>query len=190
VRFLFVKTWGANLKINVARELPIDYQAVIDRLKGIDKVIFVGGISAALEGEEMPVDIEGFKGGGCTYRYFSDPLFAFGYGLSYTTFRFGQARLQTADDRMLVSVPVTNAGSREGTEVVQLYVRNLQDPDGPLKSLRAFQRVSLKAGQTQTVTLTLSPRSFEFWDPETNTMRTKPGDYELLIGNSSRDEDL
>ena len=285
VRFLFVKTWGANLKINVARELPIDYQAVIDRLKGIDRVIFVGGISAALEGEEMPVDIEGFKGGdrtsielprvqrdflralkaagktvvfvccsgsaialepemqscdaivqawypgqeggtavadvlfgdvnpsgklpvtfyrndsqlpdyedysmrGRTYRYFSDPLFAFGYGLSYTTFRFGQARLQTADDRMLVSVPVTNAGSREGTEVVQLYVRNLQDPDGPLKSLRAFQRVSLKAGQTQTVTLTLSPRSFEFWDPETNTMRTKPGEYELLIGNSSRDEDL
>lgn len=58
-----MKTWGANLKINVARELPIDYQAVIDRLKGIDKVIFVGGISAALEGEEMPVDIEGFKGG-------------------------------------------------------------------------------------------------------------------------------
>ena len=63
VRFQFVKTWGANLKINVAREQPIDYQQAIDQLRGIDKVIFVGGISPALEGEEMPVDIEGFKGG-------------------------------------------------------------------------------------------------------------------------------
>ena len=67
VRFQFVKTWNANLKINVAKELPIDYQAIIAQLKDIDKVIFVGGISAALEGEEMPVDIDGFKGGDRTH---------------------------------------------------------------------------------------------------------------------------
>jgi len=63
VRFQFVKTWNANLKINVAKEQPIDYQQIIAQLKGIDKVIFVGGISPALEGEEMPVNIDGFKGG-------------------------------------------------------------------------------------------------------------------------------
>ena len=63
VRFQTVKTWGAGMKINIARELPIDYQEAIDQLKGIQKVIFVGGISPSLEGEEMPVDIEGFKGG-------------------------------------------------------------------------------------------------------------------------------
>ena len=63
VRFAFVKTWGANLKINIGTEHPIDYQAIIRKLQGIRKVVFVGGISAALEGEEMPVDIDGFKGG-------------------------------------------------------------------------------------------------------------------------------
>ena len=67
VRFQFVKTWNANLKINVAKERTIDYQQIIAQLKGIDKVIFVGGISAALEGEEMPVNIDGFKGGDRTH---------------------------------------------------------------------------------------------------------------------------
>ena len=285
VRFAHIKTYNANLKINVAKELPIDYQATIDQLKGIDKVIFVGGISPALEGEEMPVRAEGFKGGdrtsielpgvqrdflkalkaagktvifvccsgsaialqpetvscdailqvwypgqeggtavadvlfgdvcpsgklpvtfyknteqlpdyedysmkGRTYRYFSDPLFAFGYGLSYTAFKIGQAGITKQGQNYQVSVPVTNTGRRTGTEVVQLYIRNLQDPDGPLKSLRAFQRVEVKAGQTATATLTLTPQSFEFFDPETNTMRVKPGRYELYYGNSSRNEDL
>jgi beta-glucosidase len=74
--------------------------------------------------------------------------------------------------------------------VVQAYIRNLQDAEGPLKSLRAFQRVDLKVGQTQTVTLPLTRNSFEFWDPETNTMRVKPGQYEVLVGTSSSDKDL
>jgi len=85
---------------------------------------------------------------------------------------------------------VTNTGRRNGTEVVQAYIRNLQDAEGPLKSLRAFQRVDLKAGQTQTITLPLTRSSFEFWDPETNTMRVKPGQYEVLVGTSSSDKDL
>ena len=190
VRFQTVKTWGASMKIDIARELPIDYQETIAKLKGIDKVIFCGGIAPSLEGEEMPVNIEGFKGGdrtnielpkvqreflkalkaagkqviyvncsgsaialqpetescdailqawypgqeggtavadvlfgdynpsgklsvtfyknseqlpdyedysmkGRTYRYFNDPLFAFGYGQSYTTFEIGEARDRT-----------------------------------------------------------------------------------------------
>ena len=282
VRFQFVKTWNANLKINIAKELPIDYQQIIAQLKGINKVVFCGGISAALEGEEMPVQIEGFKGGdrtsielpkvqrnflkalkeagkqvifvncsgsaialtpetetcdaivqawyagqeggnaiadvlfgdcnpsgklsvtfykddsqlpdfedysmkGRTYRYFNDPLFAFGFGLSYTDFEIGEAKMQGKES---ITIPVTNVGKRAGTEIVQVYIRNLSDAEGPLKSLRAFQRVDLKGGETLNVTLKLNEKSFEFWDPETNTMRTKPGKYEILYGNSSMDKDL
>ena len=73
---------------------------------------------------------------------------------------------------------------------MQLYIRNLQDPDGPLKSLRGFQRVTLNPGETKSVSILLDKKSFEFWDPETNTMRTKPGSYEILYGNSSQDKDL
>jgi len=285
VRFQFVKTWGANLKINVARELPIDYEAAIRELQGIDKVIFVGGISAALEGEEMPVNIDGFRGGdrthielprvqrnflkalkqagktvifvccsgsaialqpetencdaivqawyagqeggqavadvlfgdynpcgklpvtfykssaqlpdyedysmrGRTYRYFDDPLFSFGYGKSYTQFQIGQANISGQDGNYTLTVPVSNTGQRDGVEVVQVYIRNMADNDGPLKSLRAFSRVAVKAGQTASTQLQLTPQSFEFFDTETNTMRTKAGNYEVLYGNSSQPSDL
>ena len=285
VRFQTVRTWGASMKIDVARELPIDYQQTIAQLNGIDKVIFVGGIAPSLEGEEMPVNIEGFKGGdrtsielpkvqreflkalkaagkqviyvncsgsaialqpetescdaivqawypgqeggtavadvlfgdynpggklsvtfykndsqlpdyedysmkGRTYRYFNDALFPFGYGLSYTTFEIGEASIKGENGNFEVSVPVANTGNCNGTEIVQLYIRDLADKEGPLKSLRGFQRVDVKAGQTATATIQLNPKSFEFWDAATNTMRTKPGQYELLYGNSSLDKDL
>ena len=278
VRFYHVQTYNANLKINVAKEYPIDYQHTIAQLKGIDKVIFVGGISPALEGEEMPVNIEGFKGGdrtnielptvqrnflkalkeagkqvvfvncsgscialqpevetcdaivqawypgqeggtavadvlfgdynpsgklpvtfyknsnqlpdyedysmkGRTYRYFDDALFPFGFGLSYTNFELGEPSITGKT----VSVSLTNTGKRDGTETVQLYIRNPQDPDGPTKSLRAFQRVYVKAGQTVTVELKLTDKSFEFWDAKNNAMRVKSGKYNILVGTSSKD---
>ena len=286
VRFAHVHTYNANLAINIAKEHPIDYQQVISQLKGIDKVVFVGGISSALEGEEMPVEIDGFKGGdrthielpkvqrdflkalkaagktiifvncsgsaiallpetetcdaivqawypgqeggtavadvlfgdynpagklpvtfykssdqlpdyedysmkGRTYRYFDDALFPFGYGLSYTHFEMGNEKLEMRNDGSgTLTVDVTNTGKRDGDEVVQLYIRDLQDKDGPLKSLRGFQRVAVKAGQTKTVTIRLTPKSFEFWDSATNTMRMKPGRYELLFGNNSANGSL
>ena len=287
VRFQTVKTWGASMKIDVARELPIDYQQTIAQLKGINKVIFCGGISPALEGEEMPVNIEGFKGGdrtsielpkvqrdflkalkaagkqvifvncsgsaialtpetescdaivqawypgqeggtavadvlfgdqnpegklsvtfykndtqlpdyedysmkGRTYRYFNDALFPFGYGLSYTTFEVGEAATsgKPGEAGFTVSVPVKNTGARQGAEVVQLYIRDLSDKEGPLKSLRGFKKVQLKPGQTATATIALDKKSFEFWDAESNTMRTKSGKYEILYGTSSADKDL
>ena len=285
VRFQTVKTWGASMKIDVARELPIDYSETIAKLKGIDKVIFCGGIAPSLEGEEMPVNIEGFKGGdrtsielpkvqreflkalkaagkqvvfvncsgsaialtpetescdaiiqawypgqeggtavadvlfgdynpsgklsvtfykndsqlpdyedysmkGRTYRYFNDALFPFGYGLSYTDFTIGDATIDGQNGSYKVSIPVSNTGQKNGTEIVQLYIRNTADAEGPSKSLRGFQHVDVKAGQSATANITLTPESFEFWDAETNTMRTKPGTYEILYGNSSLDKDL
>ena len=286
VCFNTVKTWGASMKIDVAKELQIDYQQTIAQLNGIDKVIFVGGISPALEGEEMPVNIDGFKGGdrtnielpkvqrdflkalknagkkvifvncsgsaiallpetetcdaivqawyagqeggtavadvlfgdcnpagklpvtfykstsqlpdyedysmkGRTYRYFSDALYPFGYGLSYTTFKMGNEKLTAAADGTgSVSVDVTNTGNREGTEIVQLYVRDKADTEGPTKSLRGFQRVTLKAGETKTVTIPLTRKTFELWDSITSTMRTKAGNYEVMCGNSSADPNM
>ncbi|MBR0202235.1 MAG: glycoside hydrolase family 3 C-terminal domain-containing protein [Bacteroidaceae bacterium] len=302
IRYKFVKTWGADIKINVAKELPIDYAATIAQLKDIEKVIFVGGISPALEGEEMPVEIDGFKGGdrtnielpavqrnflkalkaagktviyvncsgsaialtpetetcdaivqawyagqeggtavadvlfgdvnpsgklpvtfyrstsqlpdyedysmkGRTYRYFSDPLFAFGYGLNYSVLKIGSGTLKNGEKtldnehlefsmsdlkggKLKLTVPVSNLVKRKGTEVVQLYVRDLADTEGPLKSLRGFKRVTVTGGTTENVDILLTAKTFELFDPATNTVHTHPGNYEIMYGNSSRPEDL
>ena len=128
---------------------------------------------------------------GRTYRYFNDALFPFGYGLSFTSFEMRNEKLEMKNDGSgLLSVEVTNTGHRDGTEIVQVYVRNPSDPDAPLKTLRAFQRVELKAGQTKRVTIELPRQSFEFFDTDTNTMRVKAGRYEVLYGSSSADQDL
>ena len=135
-------------------------------------------------------DYEDYSMKGRTYRYFNEALFPFGYGLSYTTFAIGDATIDGQNGSYKVSIPVSNNGQKNGTEIVQLYIRNTADADGPLKSLRGFQRVDVKAGQSATATIELKPESFEFWDAETNTMRTKSGTYEILYGNSSLDKDL
>jgi beta-glucosidase len=128
---------------------------------------------------------------GRTYRYFEDALYPFGYGLSYTSFEIRNEKLEMRNGgNGTLTVDVSNTGKRDGTEIVQLYILNLQDKEGPLKSLRGFQRVDVKAGQKKTVTLELTPKSFEFFDPETNTMRVKSGKYELFIGTSSKSSDL
>ena len=89
-----------------------------------------------------------------------------------------------------LDIPVTNTGSRDGAEVVQVYVRNPQDPDGPLMQLRAFQRIELKAGEKGNVHLHLDKKTFEWFNEATNTVVTKSGQYELLYGNSSAPEAL
>ena len=124
---------------------------------------------------------------GRTYRYFKgEPLFPFGYGLSYTTFEVGQPQWNQGQ----VTVKVKNTGSREGTEIVQLYLRRPADADGPLKSLRGYARVSLKAGEEKVATIAMPRENFEVWDAQTNTMRVLPGPYELFVGTSSADGDL
>ena len=127
---------------------------------------------------------------GKTYRYFTgDALFPFGYGLSYTKFKIKSVKLDTANDRHL-TVTISNTGKHDGTEVVQLYMRCPDDPDGPIKTLRGYQRVSIKAGETKTVTIPVPEKTFERFDTHTNTMRVMPGNYELLCGTSSRPQDL
>lgn len=291
IRFSHIHTYGASIRVNIGIESTIDYSKIINKLAGIDKVVFVGGIAPSLEGEEMPVMIDGFKGGdrtnielpavqrnflkalkeagkkvifvncsgsaigfepesescdailqawypgmkggqavaealygiinpsgklpvtfyksskqlgdfedykmeGRTYRYMKQdkPLFPFGYGLSYTLFNIGDATLSAnsikAGENATLSIPVSNIGKRDGEEVVQVYVRNPQDPNGPLYQLRGYQRVNVKAGQTATAQIPLNTKSFEWFDEDSNTIRTKAGKYELLYGTSSDAKDL
>lgn len=126
---------------------------------------------------------------GRTYRYFDgEPLFPFGFGLSYTTFVVGMPVYDGIKGG--VSVKVSNTGDRDGVEIVQVYIRNTADTCGPLKTLRGFSRVGLKAGETKDVFITLPRDSFEWWDAQTNTMRVLPGEYEIMVGTSSADKDL
>ena len=122
-----------------------------------------------------------------TYRYFrGEALYPFGYGLSYTTFDISRPMYKNNKVRVMVK----NTGKQDGTEVVQVYMRRQADTEGPLKTLRAYQRVTLKAGQSKTVDIDLPRERFEGWDAKTNTMRVVPGRYELMVGSSSADKDL
>ena len=130
-----------------------------------------------------------------TYRYFrGKALYPFGYGLSYTTFSIGKGQLSAStmnkDGKVTLTVPVTNTGKREGTETVQVYVKALDYPDAPIKSLKGFQKLSLKAGETATATITLDGESFEYYDESIDELSTRPGRYHILYGNSSQEKDL
>jgi beta-glucosidase len=139
-------------------------------------------------------DFEDYSMKGRTYRYMADALFPFGFGLSYTNFNIGTASLSKtiikANETIQLTVPVTNTGKRDGTEIVQVYVRKVNDVEGPLKTLKGFKRVDVAAGKTQTVTIGLPSSSFEFYDWSQRKMAVTPGEYEVSIGNSSDIKDL
>jgi beta-glucosidase len=140
-------------------------------------------------------DFEDYNMTGRTYRYMTEePLFPFGYGLSYTTFRYGQPQLSAteipAGGSLSLTVPVENTGKRDGDEVVQVYLRRRGDTGGPVKALRAFRRVHIPAGQQVEVKLELAGKQLEWWDEASNTMRVYPGSFDVMIGSSSRAQDL
>jgi beta-glucosidase len=123
-----------------------------------------------------------------------DPLFPFGFGLSYTTFRIDNVRLEGAaiepGGTARVLADVTNTGARAGDEVVQLYVRDVvSSVTRPVKELRGFRRLSLKPGESATVTFEVTPDDLAFYDIDMQ-YRVEPGEFRLMIGSSSRDEDL
>lgn len=290
IRYAQLNNWQANLEFDFGKELDIDFTGLINKLKGIDEVIFVGGLSTLLEGEEMPVNFPGFKGGdrtdielplvqrnclkalkdagkkvifvncsgsaigmvpetqscdailqawyggesggqavadvlfgdynpsgklpitfykdttqltdfedysmkGRTYRYMTaEPLFPFGYGLSYTSFTIGNAQLSNAqirkDENLSITIPVSNTGKRNGTEIVQLYVKKVNDTNGAIKTLRGFKRTEVGIGKTVNAVIHLTPSAFEFYNDKTLKMDVTAGDYELWYGNSSAIKDL
>jgi beta-glucosidase len=135
-------------------------------------------------------DFEDYSMKGRTYRYMTQaPLFAFGHGLSYSTFAYGDATLDNAvmraGETLTLSVPVSNTGTRDGEEVVQVYLRRIDDVDGPSHTLRAFKRLPLKAGETGTASFALDGESFNWFDTATNTIRPVEGKYEILYGGTS-----
>ena len=278
-----IKNYVAREQKNQMSFLPaLDEADVLKQLEGVDVVVFAGGISPRLEGEEMPVHVPGFSGGdrtdielpdvqrrllkalhasgkkvvlvtfsGCalglvpetetcdailqawypgqeggtaiadvlfgevnpsgklpvtfyknvdqlpdvedynmeghTYRFFrGEPLYAFGYGLSYTSFAYGEAKVKGKK----IVVPVTNTGDCDGAEVVQLYVRKPDDTAGPIKTLRGFRRVEIPAGKTVEVSIPLDKETFLWWDEKAQDMVPVRGNYELLVGGSSADAAL
>jgi beta-glucosidase len=290
IRFSAIFEWvDASLKLNIGREIPVNYDNLISKLNGIDVVIFVGGISPKLEGEEMAIQIPGFKGGdrtdinlpasqrkylqalkkagkkivfvncsgsaialtpetescdailqawyggqsggqavadvifgdynpsgklpvtfykssdqlgdfedysmkGRTYRFMNDALFPFGYGLSYTMFNIGEGRFNKnsikAGESIVLTIPVSNTGRLDGTEVIQAYVHKVNDTEGPLKTLRGFKRVEIPAGKALQISIDLSPSAFEFFDYGQQKMTITPGEYEVYYGTSSDSKDL
>jgi beta-glucosidase len=289
-RYRQLNNWGANLTLNFGKEVPVTYDALINKVKDADVVIFVGGISPRLEGEEMPISLPGFKGGdrtdielpavqrnciealkkagkkvvfvncsgsaiamvpettncdailqawyggefggqavadvlfgdynpsghlpvtfyknlqqlpdfsdysmnGRTYRYMTvEPVFPFGFGLSYTEFKIGDAKVNKAviakTEGIKLTVPVANTGKMDGTELLQVYIRKANNPDGLIKTLRGFKRVPVASGKTETVTLDLPAKAFEFYDALDGVVRVAPGDYEMFYGTSSDIKDL
>ena len=276
----------AQLNFDLGFKKEVDVRKSVERVKDADVVVFVGGVSPNLEGEEMGVELPGFRGGdrtdielpavqreliaalhragkkvvlvncsgspiglepetercgailqawypgqaggtavaevlfgdynpagrlpvtfyrnvsqlpdfedynmtGRTYRYMTqEPLFPFGYGLSYTTFSYGAVVLESenikADEKLKLSVPVTNTGKCDGEEVVQVYLKKHGDAEGPGKALRAFKRVHIPAGKTVDVEFDLGDKELMWWNPQSNTMRVSEGSYELMVGGSSQ----
>lgn len=303
-----------EIELNVSKKQVAEFSALVKRVKDADVIIYVGGLSPQLEGEEMPVSAEGFKGGdkvsidlpkvqrqiladlkkagkpvvfvlntgsalaleqdeknydalliawyggqaagtavadvlfgdynpagrlpitfyktleqldkgltqtgdpkrqgfenydmqGRTYRYLKEePLYSFGHGLSYSTFTYGTAKISSGEinvneipdkvskirisEGASITIPVTNTSNRGGDEVVQVYVKRENDPHAPIKSLRAFRRVYIEAGETKEIELKIDPMSFELYDEAANGLIPKPGNYTIFYGGSSANSKL
>ena len=130
-----------------------------------------------------------------TYRYFQGkPLYAFGYGLSYTTFGYGKGQLSAKtmkkDGQVTLTVPVKNTGKVAGEEIVQVYIKSLDNPSAPLKELKGFTKLNLKPGETQNAVVTLTGESFQYYDEAIDELSTRAGSYKILYGSSSLEKDL
>ncbi len=130
---------------------------------------------------------------GFTYMYLkSKPLFAFGHGLSYTTFKYSGIKISPkktqTDGQITVSLDVKNTGAMDGDEVVQLYIKDLEcSVVRPLAELRGFERISLKPGETRRVTFRLPAEKLSFYDEKSHSFVVEPGKFEIMAGSSSED---
>lgn len=121
----------------------------------------------------------------------NDPLYPFGYGLSYTTYQYGELELDSKTmsphGQITVTIPVTNTGNRDGIEVVQLYIRDVVGSIArPVKELKGFQRLSIKAGETATATFTIDASKLKFYNYDLKEV-VEPGEFDVMVGPNSRD---
>lgn len=133
--------------------------------------------------EDLP-DFSNYDMAGRTYRYFKgEPQWAFGHGLSYTTFKYKKAKYNSAKRELMVKVK--NTGKRDGDEVVQIYVGKEEDVEGPVYALRGFKRVCIPAGKTVKVTIPMQEMAFATFNPESGEMEATPGHFKVFYGGSS-----
>jgi beta-glucosidase len=121
----------------------------------------------------------------------NDPLYPFGYGLSYTSFKYGDIKLSDTtlkgNQKLIASIAVTNAGTKEGKEVIQLYIRDLVGSiTRPVKELKGFKKIDLKPGETRNVSFTISPEDLKFYNYDLK-YDWEPGEFEIMIGPNSSD---
>ena len=119
----------------------------------------------------------------------NEPLYPFGYGLSYTTFSYSDIRLSAtqmgAGGSITAEATVSNTGKRDGTEVVQLYIRDLVGSiTRPVKELKGFERIFLKAGESKTVQFRITPDMLKFYNYDLQYI-SEPGDFEMMVGGDS-----
>ncbi len=128
------------------------------------------------------------------YRWYEkqniEPLFPFGYGLSYTTFKYNDFEISDKKirpgERVEITFTIENIGKIPGTEIAQLYVHDLVSSfERPLKELKGFEKVTLQPGEKKKISITLDNSDFSFWNPETRQWTAEPGDFEIIIGPSS-----
>ena len=142
-------------------------------------------------------EFDNYNMDGFTYRYFKgEPLFPFGYGLSYTNFEYSNLKLSeleisVSDGTITVSVDVKNVGKVDGEEVVQLYIVDKASNDPrPVKDLRGFERIMLKVGESKTVDFELSTKDLAYWNVVAHAYLASKGAYEIMVGSSSAKKDL
>ena len=177
--------------VNPSGKLPFTFPAALE-----DSPAHSVGEYPGTRRDDGIWDIEYKEGIFVGYRWFDkeeiEPLFAFGHGLSYTSFTYGKAetdsRTMTADGDITVSVDITNSGDCEGKEVVQLYISDLKSSlPRPVKELKGFRKVSLSPGESTTVTFTISKEDLSFFDPDRHEWVAEPGKFKALIGSASDD---
>ena len=121
----------------------------------------------------------------------NDPLYPFGYGLSYTNFQYGELKLDKtsigADETLTVSIDVTNTGDSKGKEVIQLYIRDMVGSiTRPVKELKGFQKVEFEAGETKTITFKITTEDLKFYNYNLDYV-LEPGEFQIMVGGNSRD---
>jgi beta-glucosidase len=186
-------------KVNPSGKLPITIEKDFKDSPGYGytqgEALYLGRND---EGEKAhPVyDIEYKEGVFVGYRWYEakniESLYPFGFGLSYTTFEYKDVQVSkdkfNENDEVVVSVTITNTGNVEGTEIVQLYIEDIESSvERPLKELKGFAKVSLKPGETKEVQIKLAKKDFSFWNPETKDWFAEKGKFKIHIGSSSAD---
>jgi beta-glucosidase len=176
--------------VNPAGRLPISYDRSWDENPSRDSYYPEAGTRRVVYKNGVFVGYRGYEHNG------TQPLFPFGYGLSYTTFKYGALAVKpvatdAARPTYEVSFEVTNSGDRAGADVAQVYVAdaNARVPRPP-KELKGFARVELRPGETKTVTITLGPRAFAYFDETARQWRADPGEFGILVGRSSAQIEL